>query len=302
MADIIRLKIAGIYFVIQSRTSILRDELTTHYQPFLKKSVHSSEEIVCSISLEINKMPEIEHMMKIFESGLSWSMYINGEDYFLEYRPPVFDKPFWIAHIHSTFETATVYCGERFVTEKKGRTYVINPVQYPLDQLLLMYILAKTNGGLLHASGIDLHGNGFIFAGRSGTGKSTLSGQFLGRDAIEVLSDDRIAIRKNDNRYRIFGTPWPGDKKVAVNKYKTLNGIFFIHHGYENRIEELKPRKAFEQLMPVTSIPWYDKEVMSSILSFCEDLVTTIPAYGFYFKPDKEVVNFIEDFVSKEGL
>lgn len=300
MAEIMHLEIAGIHFLIKSRTSLIRHEPASHYLPFLRQSVDSSTEMVSTISLEVNKMPDVQRMIRIFESGLSWSMYINDQDYFMEYRPPVFHDPFWIAHIDSTLENTTVYCGERFVTNKNGRTHIINPVQYPLDQLLLMHILAQRNGGLLHASGIDLHGRGFIFAGRSGAGKSTLSGQFLGRNNIKVFSDDRIVIRKTGSSFMVFGTPWAGDAGIAENKSVPLSGIFFIRHGNENRIEQLEPGRAFEQLMPVTSIPWYDKEVMLTILSFCEELVTAVPAYELSFKPDNTVVDFFEEFISQE--
>jgi hypothetical protein len=52
-----------------------------------------------------------------------------------------------------------------------------------------------------------------------------------------------------------------------------------------------------ERLLPVVSIPWYDKEKMMSILSFCEDLISNIPSYELYFKPDAEVVNVIERYI-----
>ena len=50
--------------------------------------------------------------------------------------------------------------------------------------------------------------------------------------------------------------------------------------------------------MPITSIPWFDEKTMSGILSFCEDLILHVPAYELYFKPDTEVVDFLEKFIS----
>ena len=88
---------------------------------------------------------------------------------------------------------------------------VSNPVHYPLDQLLLMYTLAQREGALLHAAGVDIQGQGFIFPGKSGAGKSTLSRQLVVQKELEVLSDDRIVIRKIDGVFQAFGTPWPGD-------------------------------------------------------------------------------------------
>jgi hypothetical protein len=151
---------------------------------------------------------------------------------------------------------------------------------------------------LVHAAGININGRCCVFPGRSGAGKSTLSRQFLNGTGAELLSDDRIILRKIDDIFKAFGTPWPGDAGIAENKNFPLYGIFFIHHAGENMIREIKPREAIERLMPVTSIPWYDEKTMSDILSICEDLVFNVPAYDLHFKPDKEVVDYLEKFVS----
>ena len=63
-------------------------------------------------------------------------------------------------------------------------------------------------------------------------------------------------------------------------------------------IRTIKPKEAMERLMPVTSIPWFDEKAMSAILSFCEELVFHVPAYELHFRPDSEVVDFLEKFVS----
>ena len=51
--------------------------------------------------------------------------------------------------------------------------------------------------------------------------------------------------------------------------------------------------------MPVTSIPWFDEKIVLSLLSFCEDVVSHVPAYELSFKPDIGVVNLFEEFVSE---
>jgi hypothetical protein len=53
-----------------------------------------------------------------------------------------------------------------------------------------------------------------------------------------------------------------------------------------------------EQLLPVTSIPWYDREVLPDVLDFCGDLVSSVPAYELYFRPDPGVVDFLESFAA----
>jgi hypothetical protein len=162
-----------------------------------------------------------------------------------------------------------------------------------------MHILAQRGGMLVHAAGIDFNGKGYIFPGQSGAGKSTLTQQFVGKEGMDLLTDDRMVIRKLDGSFQAFGTPWPGEAGIALNKKVPLSGIFFIHHGKTNRIEGIVPQKALERLLPVTSVPWYDEEVIPKMLSLCEDLVSHVPTYELCFKPGIEVVEFFQEFVSK---
>lgn len=300
MVVLTKIQIAGIDLLLSFQDPIAFDKLPKVYEPFIKKTDSENGSVAIDIDFKIKNLPNTEHLKKIFDSDQSWSMFMNEDEYFLTLSPPALDKKaVWLARFHRSFDKATIYCSEMLMREVNGETNIGNPFSYPLDQLLLMYILAQRNGMIIHAAGITINGTGYIFAGKSGGGKSTLSKQFISMNNSEVLSDDRMIIRKMNNIFKTFGTPWPGEAGIAVNKGVQLSGIFFIAHGSYNRIEEINPQKAFERLMPVTSIPWYDREVMPNILLFCEDLISHIPAYDLYFKPDIEVVKFFENFVSK---
>lgn len=290
------MQIAGVNFSISYRQPVPFKNPDPKYQSFLADKDTAIDSI--DISLELENFPDIGKMTRIFDSGQSWALFLEGDDYFLEYKPPAFREPFWVAHFDSRFEKATVHYGGMMISESHGKPVVMNPIFYPLDQFLIMHILAKREGALIHAAGMSVNGRGFIFPGKSGAGKSTLSRLFLGRNTIEMLSDDRVVVRKIKGVFEVFGTPWAGDAGIAENRNFPLSGIFFIHHANKNMIKEIKPNEAVKRLMPVTSIPWYDEKIMSGILSFCEELVFNVPAYELHFRPDNEVGDFFEKFVS----
>lgn len=299
MAVLTKIQIAGIDLLLSFQDPIAFDKLPKVYEPFIKKTDSENGSVDIDIDLKIKNLPNPEHLKKIFDSDQSWSMFMNEDEYFLTLSPPALDKKaVWLARFHRSFDKATIYCSEMLMREVNGETKLGNPFSYPLDQLLLMYILAQRNGMIIHAAGITMNGTGYIFAGKSGAGKSTLSKQFAFRNNSEVLSDDRMIIRKMNNIFKTFGTPWPGEAEIAMNKGVPLSGIFFLSHGSYNRIEEIKPQEALEKLLPVVSIPWYDKEVMTSILNFCEDIISNIPVYELFFKPDREITDVFEKFVS----
>lgn len=301
MADLINMEIACITFAISCENSIVLLDSEPAYQSFLWKIDNHSEIKPADIRIHIQtgKIPNIDKKNKLFDSCQSWEMFQAGDDYFLSLNPPVFKQPLWLARISHSFTEVTVYCGKTIISRKNGKDVISNPFQYPLDQMLLMYILAQREGAIIHAAGINIDQKGCLFPGRSGAGKSTLSKQFVASGYTNLLSDDRIVVRKIDDTFKAYGTPWPGEAGIAENNSVSLNSIFFLKHGAANRIQEIKPKKALEQLLPVTSIPWYDREIMTKNLEFYDDLVNHIPSYELEFIPSNEVVDVLEEFISR---
>jgi len=80
-----------------------------------------------------------------------------------------------------------------------------NPLDYPLGQVLMVCLLARSRGVMVHACGIDDHGRGYLFAGNSGHGKSTMAR--LWNEEARILNDDRIVVREKDGQFWMYATP-----------------------------------------------------------------------------------------------
>lgn len=252
------------------------------------------------IALELDTIPETMKFDKIFSSGDTWSLFTDDDTYLIEFKLlSLPENPLWVACFKRDVVNVTVYCGDTLITRDKGITTVRNPFSYPLDQILMMYVLAQRQGAIIHAAGLEIDTRAYIFPGRSGAGKSTLSRQFAARKHPGMLSDDRIIVRKIDTTFVAFGTPWPGDAGIAENRGAPLAGIFFISQGDDNRIQEISPREAVSRLMPVTSIPWFDSEALSNVLSFCDNLLSVIPSHILHCRPETRVVDVFEEFISR---
>jgi hypothetical protein len=286
MSDIMGLEISGVRIRISCPDGIEPRNSDPAYKQFLNTSRDMSPADI-SLNLVVGNLPCTESLPKIFDSNESWVMFHNGTKYYMSFHPPGFPAPVWVAEINHDFTRAAVYCSE----DRKMSDPIPNPVCYPFDQVLLMYYLSQKCGILVHAAGIEINQKGYIFAGRSGAGKTTISKQFVSRRFGSMLSDDRVIIRKIDDTFMVFGTPWPGEGGIAVNRGVELDGIFFIAHSDTNRIEEITPVTTAEKLLPVVSVPWYDPEPMKNILDSCDDLIAQIPSSLLHFKPDTEVVD-----------
>jgi hypothetical protein len=275
------LEIAAVTFGISCEDMQIRE--TDHFYNEFLKSAPAFFRPDLEIHILLNSMPDKTQMKRFFTSEQSWEMFMDGEYYCMVLGHPESPLPFWISRMNSDCSEIKVFCSQDLIVYHNGIPYISNPVRYPLDQVILMYYLSRREGALFHAAGIGISNNGYIFAGRSGAGKTTISRQLIAENYYGLLSDDRVVVRKIDNNFSVFGTPWPGEGGIALNKNVPLSGIFFLSHDHSNRIEELSPMEAMERLLPVVSIPWYDAITMNRILSFCEDLISSIPAYTLNF-------------------
>lgn len=183
----------------------------------------------------------------------------------------------------------------------QGSLTVDNPFRPPIDSILLMNHLAYREGFILHSAGAILDGRGFVFAGVSGAGKSTITRQCLANaQGMKFLSEDRMIVRNVHGEYRAYGTPWPVDARIAENDSASLKGFFFLTKSEANGIVPLKPSLALRKLFPVVSCPWYDTERLPHVLDTCEKVVTEIPCFEFRFTPDERAVKTLSEFIGNE--
>ncbi len=265
------------------------------YSSFLSPGPASADCLHLSVHVEVGAAARPEGLRPVFDTGKPWAIWTDGESYWLTLNPHGCPGgELWTARISCDMEEATVYCGPKMVRGKGARAVVMTPLTYPLDQILLMYLLARHQGALVHAAGADIGGRGLVFLGRSGAGKSTLAARLAGRDGIRLLSDDRIALRKTGSRFLAYGTPWPGDQGAALNESTPLCGIYFLRHAEADEIVTLSPQEAAERLLPVTSIPWYDPGPMTRVIRFLDDLLAHVPAFDLRFRPGPGVVELLE--------
>jgi hypothetical protein len=175
---------------------------------------------------------------------------------------------------------------------------MLAPFDYPLDVILVSNLLALKGGIKLHASGVIYGEGGLVFCGLADAGKSTMAGLWKERQ-VPVLSDERIALRKLDDRIYAYGTPWQSTLKTFCAEKTPLKAIYFIKHGSENIIVPLNQMEVVTHLMTRCFPPTYLREGMSLTLDFMNELAQEIPCFEFQFKPDQsaidEVLNHVKD-------
>jgi hypothetical protein len=244
---------------------------------------------------DIDNIPNPDASNRIFDSE-TINIYKN-EGFTISLHKPDMDAPLRMAMVSKNFDRVTVYCSKYTQVPLSDGGGFLNPLYYPLDQILLMLFLAHNRGGLLHAGGLYMGNRAFLFPGKSGAGKSTLCRQLEKNNDFRLMNDDRFMLRNHHDCFKAYGTPWPGENRYTVNIGLPVGGIFFINKSSENRILPMGQQEAFEKLMPVLSIPWYEPDLVSNYLTFCESLVNQVPAYELSFKPDTTISNVFKEFI-----
>jgi len=167
---------------------------------------------------------------------------------------------------------------------------------YSLDTVIRIVhslVLAEQGGFLVHAASALRAGHGFIFAGVSGAGKTTLA-RLAPPDAI-VLTDEISYVRRQGNGYRAYGTPFAGElARVGENVSAPLAELYLLEQGKKNRIEPLEPLAAARALMRHILFFARDEEMVKKVFDSVMTFVSRVRISRLVFTPDERVWGLIE--------
>ncbi|MFB3904881.1 MAG: hypothetical protein ACE15E_15620 [Acidobacteriota bacterium] len=287
--------VAGLALVLEDSSVEFAD-----FQPESYRLFQVSGPIRNAVQIEVRQGPTMppREGRKIFSQGDSWALFRDASDYVLVVEPRHEHQPRACVRFHPNCRHASLTFSAG--TSAGGDSRPMHPFTYPIDRLMIVYYLASRAGLLMHAAGGIISGGGFVFAGLSGAGKSTLAKLLAESKDCEILSDERVAVRRIEG-YQVFGTPWHGDGGFASPSQAPLTGVIFLRHGSKNRMSRLPTSEAVPMLLPLVSVAWFDREILEPQLRFLEQLVATIPCYRFDFLPQAEAVACLRSFVSERA-
>ena len=143
--------------------------------------------------------------------------------------------------------------------------------------------LLAFDGMMLHASCVVKDGYAYLFSGPCGMGKSThtkLYQQLWGRE-VQIINDDKPALRRENGVWTAYGTPWCGKDGINQNASAPIAGICFLRRGEETSIRRLAPAEATPYVMAQT-LHKLKPEQMLQLLSLVDKLVCEVPCYELY--------------------
>jgi hypothetical protein len=168
----------------------------------------------------------------------------------------------------------------------KNTVLTANRNKYTIDSWLrVFFTLCGTKFGamLLHGSAYSAHGGVFVFAGRSGKGKSTII-KILGKS--RALTDELVCVYKHANKYFAASTPFWGELKKGEGRiYRgKINKLLFIEHGCGTYLQNVSHGQALKNILQTTLFFSKYKKHVDYIFSSAFALSKNIPCNTFAFE------------------
>lgn len=159
------------------------------------------------------------------------------------------------------------------------------------NALMLLFAFSSAGKGLLemHSSVVMNGGKGYLFLGKSGTGKSTHTGLWLKYiPGSELLNDDNPILRlMPDGSARVYGSPWSGKTPCYKAQDVPVGAVVRLRQAPFNKIERLSPLQAYASLMSSASGFRPFKHLADGWHRTLEGLCATVPCYTLDCLPDQ---------------
>lgn len=272
-------QVAGHKFSVTMPDGSTMWNIMGQYEPFLSDE---SGEHVFDVTL-VDEVPNMEGWNKVTEEKQRFfpvfEFYENNEGWL------------WTLSQEDDLEAKSyLMCDKAF---SKARLCFVGKSRAFLHNMLSFMFAAATanrNTLMIHSS-VTLHGGkGYLFLGKSGTGKSTHSQLWIKNiEGCELLNDDHPVLKvENDGSVRVYGSPWSGKTPCYRNLSAPVGAIVDLHQAPKNAIRRQMIYEAYGSVFKSFSGLRFIKECADGFHATNERIVTTVPFYSLDCLPDAE--------------
>jgi hypothetical protein len=226
---------------------------------------------------------------------------------------PVFDfgllgKSVGVLVCEKGFKHAVLFLGEKGNYAEAASAAIVGKRKFALNNaLMVLYALATAGLGtaLFHAACVNYKGRGYLFLGKSGTGKSTHARLWLKYiEGSELFNDDNPVVRlfeKDGKKVAIaYGSPWSGKTPCYKNVKFEMGAFVLLSQAPFNKISPLKGVSAYAAILPSISGMRWDREIADGLHQTQNGLASNVPIWHLECLPDEEAAKLCCQTIARE--
>ena len=272
----------------------LFSECMDNYEPFAVSAVQNSD-CLFKISVECGDAPEYVEELIQDEEGQQIICGTTQEKSVFDFR--LHHKLTGVLVCARDYKTATL-----FVPKDEPLALLRFAVN---NAMMVLYAIATApyNTALFHAAVVSYDGKGYMFLGKSGTGKSTHARLWLKyNEGSELLNDDNPVVRIEDDGNgngvtRVYGSPWSGKTPCYKNEVYPLGGFVMLSQAPYNKIERLRGVRAYAALVPCISGKRWETVIADGLHQTENALAMNVPVWYLECLPDEEAARVCKESV-----
>lgn len=277
--------IAGLLLDLVFPAGLKRQEILPSFEPFLveytdiQKSVCSVELVFCTSVMQDDRGKLKSDVSAVW--GEHFRFYEQEDGYHMRIQTEQCGD-LWMMKSNKDFSQSVIYIPDDNRPLYSGLSWL---VMVAFGQTCLLHHTI-----LIHASAVACNGKGYVFLGKSGTGKSTHSRLWLEYiQEVELLNDDNPAVRlEDDGRLYVYGTPWSGKTCCYKNRKVPVQAFVRLKQATDNSLLRKKGMDAFIGILPsCTAIRW-NKDLFTKMTDTVEAIVKKVLVAELACLPNRE--------------
>ena len=187
---------------------------------------------------------------------------------------------------------------------KNAKFRLLGSIPFSINTVLMLmfaFATARKKTLLMHSSVTMKDGKGYLFLGKSGTGKSTHSQLWINNiEGCSLLNDDNPVIRVLETgEVRVYGSPWSGKTPCYRNLDVPVGAIVSLQQAKTNKIRRQSLPEAYASVYVSFSGYRFIKEMADGLHITNAMVVSNVPCYLLNCLPDADAAFLCYQTVTK---